>query len=104
MHMVVVVFIDGERGVPTLIVATKADKLSKSEQGLVTRRFAADLGCSPGDILLTSAMSGEGLGDHPRRGGLAAELADLIAERAPEIVTTDEGAREPERAEELAPS
>ncbi|MGB1014872.1 MAG: ribosome biogenesis GTP-binding protein YihA/YsxC [Nannocystaceae bacterium] len=65
------------RQLPTLVVATKADKLSKSERGLVTRGLADVLGASPRDILLTSASTGIGLGDEPRSGGLAYEVASL---------------------------
>ncbi len=67
------------RRLPTLVVTTKADKLSKSERGVVTRGFADVLGASPRDILLTSATTGLGLGDEPRVGGLAYELAELVA-------------------------
>lgn len=67
------------RRLPTLVVATKADKLSKSERGLVTKNFAEVLGASPRDILLTSASTGLGLGDEPRTGGLAYEVAQLTA-------------------------
>lgn len=65
-------------GRPTLLVATKADKLSASERGLLARQLAEQVGVSPRDILLTSASSGLGLGDDPRQGGLASDLAELV--------------------------
>lgn len=65
------------RECPTLICATKADKLKASERGLVARRFADALGVRARDILLTSASSGMGLGDDPKSGGLARELGEL---------------------------
>lgn len=67
-------------GRPTLLVATKVDKLSASERGLLARGMAQQVGVSPDDILLTSSSSGLGLGDDPRHGGLARDLADLVAD------------------------
>ncbi|MCA9717470.1 MAG: YihA family ribosome biogenesis GTP-binding protein [Myxococcales bacterium] len=86
----------GAHGVPTLVVATKADKLSKGERGLVPRTIAEQLGCHSGDIVLTSALAGDGLGDDGRRGGLAAELAALVAPREP-ARDEEESPREPAR-------
>lgn len=63
--------------VPGLVCATKCDKLGKSERGLLPRRFAAELGIDPRDVLLTSASSGLGLTVGDRRGGLGDELARL---------------------------
>lgn len=93
-----VLLVDGRRGLrdgefelleimskarrPTLLVATKIDKLTASERGLLARRMADEVGVDPRDILLTSSQSGEGLGDDPRRGGLARDLADLVADDA----------------------
>lgn len=67
------------RQIPTLLCATKVDKLSRSERGLLARRIAAPFGIDPRDVLLTSSSSGEGLGDDRKHGGLCAELADLCA-------------------------
>jgi GTP-binding protein len=61
-------------GRPTLLVATKVDKLGASERGLVRRRLAAAVGARPRDVLLTSASTGLGLHGP---GGLAADFADL---------------------------
>ncbi len=69
----------GGRGVPTLLVVTKCDKLGASERGLLARRLAEPLGIDPRDVLLTSSSKGIGLGDDPRRGGLAHELAVIAA-------------------------
>ena len=66
------------RGLPVLICATKADKLSKHERGVVSSGLAKTLGVRPRQVLLTSADSGLGLGDEGREGGLARELADLL--------------------------
>ncbi|MGB1014524.1 MAG: hypothetical protein ACPG4T_10355, partial [Nannocystaceae bacterium] len=51
-------------------------------------RLADVLGASPRDILLTSASSGIGLGDEPRSGGLAYEIASLTEPEpvAPEVL------------------
>lgn len=59
---------------PTLLVATKADKLGASKRGLVRRRLAAAVGAKPRDVLLTSASSGLGLWGPD---SLAADLAAL---------------------------
>lgn len=67
------------RQIPTLLCATKVDKLSRSERGLVARGIAAPFGIDPRDVLLTSSSSGEGLGDDRKHGGLCAELAELCA-------------------------
>jgi GTP-binding protein len=64
-------------GVPTLVTATKTDKLGAAERGLLARRLADTIGVHPGDILLTSATSGLGIADEPGRGGLVRDLADL---------------------------
>ncbi|MEZ4429716.1 MAG: ribosome biogenesis GTP-binding protein YihA/YsxC [Nannocystaceae bacterium] len=76
------------RGLPTLAVATKVDKLGKAERGLVARTLAEDLGCHPDDIVMTSASAGIGLGDERRHGGLAAELAALV-EVAPPVAVEE---------------
>jgi GTP-binding protein len=59
---------------PTLLVATKIDKLGASERGLLRRRLAAEVGARPRDVLLTSASAGIGLHGPD---GLAADLAAL---------------------------
>ncbi len=68
---------------PTLLVATKADKLGASRRGLVRRQLAAAVGMSARDVLLTSASAGLGL---QGRDGLAADLADLCADAVVEPV------------------
>lgn len=67
------------RQIPTLLCATKVDKLSRSERGLVARGIAKPFGIDPRDVLLTSSSSGEGLGDDRKHGGLCGELAELCA-------------------------
>ncbi len=63
------------RALPTLLVATKADKLGASKRGIARRKLAASLEIDHRDVLLTSAQSGMGLhGDE----GLAADIARLI--------------------------
>lgn len=76
----------GERELPVLLCATKADKLSKSERGTLARSMAKALDISPRQVLVTSAESGLGLGDAGREGGLARELAALMLKTVP--VTT----------------
>jgi GTP-binding protein len=61
-------------GRPSLLVATKIDKLGASERGLVRRRLAATVGARPHDVLLTSASAGIGLQGPD---GLVADLAAL---------------------------
>jgi len=71
-------------------VATKIDKLSASERGLLARKLASQVGVDPRDILLTSSQTGMGLGDDPRQGGLARDLADLLREPDPHRAQTGE--------------
>jgi GTP-binding protein len=66
------------RELPVLVCATKADKLSKSERGVISAGIARDLKIKPRQVLITSAETGLGLGDVGREGGLARELADLL--------------------------
>lgn len=63
-----------DQGKPTLIVATKIDKLGASERGLLRRRLAAAVGARPRDVLLTSASEGIGVQGPD---SLAADLAAL---------------------------
>lgn len=70
------------RELPTLLVATKADKLGASKRPLAVRDIAASVGVHPGDVVLTSASTGVGIHG---RGGLVDDLADLISdEHSPE--------------------
>lgn len=66
------------RGLPTLLCVTKCDKLGAAKRGTVARRLAEQVGVDRRDILMTSSLTGEGLGDDPRRGGLARDLAGLV--------------------------
>jgi len=66
------------RQLPVLVCATKADKLSKSERGVIAGGIARDLKIQARQVLVTSADAGLGLGDNGREGGLARELADLL--------------------------
>jgi GTP-binding protein len=47
----------------TLTVLTKADKLGRAERLRAVRSRAEDLGVAPSDLLVTSARTGEGIGD-----------------------------------------
>jgi len=92
----VVVLVDGRRGLKDaefelleflascerriLLCATKVDKLSATERGLVAAKLAKPVGVDPRDVLLTSASTGFGLGDDPKRGGLARELGLLVSD------------------------
>jgi GTP-binding protein len=74
----------GERSVPGMIIATKSDKLSSSERGLLTRRFADELGVASRDIWLTSAHAGigfRGVG----RGDVVAELGDQLVQWSADV-------------------
>lgn len=66
------------RGLPTLLVATKADKLGVSARGQARRALAKSVGVDTRDILVTSSQAGLGLHG---RDGLAADLAALLLER-----------------------
>ena len=66
------------RSLPVLVCATKADKLSKHERGVISNGIAKSLGIKPRQVLVTSADTGLGLGDDARDGGLARELAELL--------------------------
>lgn len=78
------------RELPTLLVATKSDKLGASQRGAARRKLAASVGVPTRDVLLTSSQSGTGLRG---RDGLAADLASLILD-PPETET--EADAEPE--------
>lgn len=74
-----------EISLPSLLCATKCDKLGAAERGLLPKRFAEAMGIDPRDVLLTSASSGQGLTVADRRGTLGDELARL-ARRATEPI------------------
>lgn len=76
------------RNLPVLVCATKADKLSKHERGLISASIARTLEIRPRQVLLTSADTGLGLGDAGREGGLARELADLLKQTVDEATPT----------------
>lgn len=50
-------------GRPALTVLTKGDKLPKGQRISAVRARAKDLGLDAGDVLVTSAQSGDGIGD-----------------------------------------
>lgn len=50
-------------GHPTLPVLTKADKLTRSERDRAAADRAANLDMTPGDLLVTSVKTGEGIPD-----------------------------------------
>ena len=66
------------RELPTLICVTKCDKLGAAKRGTVARKLADTLDVDPRDILMTSSLSGEGLGDAPGTGGLARDLSGMV--------------------------
>lgn len=59
-------------GFPFTIVATKADKLSKSQQGVMKQKLATALLVGTGNIIVTSASSGQG------RDELLARLGEVL--------------------------
>lgn len=69
-------FVSG-RELPTLLVATKADKLGVSARGVARRKLAEAVGARPADILLTSSSKGLGISGPT---GLCSELAHMLAE------------------------
>ena len=73
---------------PCLVVATKGDKLSKSERGLIPRRFAEQLGggIEPRDIVVTSSSSGLGLDPRveTKSGSLPRQVGRIIRSEARE--------------------
>ena len=78
-----------DRELPTVLVATKADKLGVSARGKARRAIADAVGVRSGDVRLTSSQSGLGL-----RGpdSLVEDLAALVAPPdAPQLNRTGEG-------------
>lgn len=65
------------RRLPTLLVATKGDKLGVSARGAARRKLAKSVDVDPRDVLVTSAQAGLGLHG---RDGLAADLASVLLE------------------------
>ena len=61
-------------GVPTIVVATKVDKLSKAERGRTLAALAARLGIEDEQLIPFSARTGEGRDD------LAQAVVSLLAE------------------------
>ena len=62
---------------PSLVVATKCDKMGASQRGLVAGEFAKALSVARRDVLLTSAQSGLGLAPDAKGPGLGRELARM---------------------------
>jgi GTP-binding protein EngB required for normal cell division len=56
---------------PALTVLTKGDKLPRGQRAAAVKARSKDLGVDPGDVLVTSALKGEGISDL-RRSILAA--------------------------------
>ncbi|TPV92296.1 MAG: ribosome biogenesis GTP-binding protein YsxC [Myxococcales bacterium FL481] len=67
------------RQLPTLLCATKVDKLKAGERGLVAAKLAKRVGVAPRDVLLTSARDRIGLGADDRFGGLPDQMARLVS-------------------------
>lgn len=64
-------------GHPSLLVATKADKIGASARGLARRKIAAPVGARAQDVVLTSASSGLGLWGAD---GLVRDIVELTAD------------------------
>ena len=64
----------GSLGVPTIVVATKVDKLSKAERGARLAALAAQLGVEDEQLIPFSARTGEGRDD------LAQAVVSLLAQ------------------------
>jgi len=67
-----------QRDLPARIVGTKADKMSKSERGLISRKIANSLDMPSSVLSLTSASMRLGLGDEGRGRGLTRLLAERV--------------------------
>ncbi|MCD8205235.1 MAG: ribosome biogenesis GTP-binding protein YihA/YsxC [Clostridia bacterium] len=52
-----------ETGIPFSIIATKADKLSRSQIGTRRHDIANFFGCGRDDVVVTSSVTGAGIGD-----------------------------------------
>ena len=83
----------GELGAPTLVAATKIDKLAKGQQSARIAALAAHTGLDPTQIIPFSAVTNEGRDD------LASAIVDLVtqpswraAELEPEVVPGDDDA------------
>jgi GTP-binding protein len=53
----------GARGVPVLLVVTKADKLARGKRGQYVRTIQDALGIEEGQCVVTSARTREGIAD-----------------------------------------
>jgi GTP-binding protein len=78
-----------DRALWTIVCVTKADKLNKAERGMVTAAIARELALPRGQILVTSATTGLGLGDD----GLCRALARRLM---PESQDMSRGTGEPD--------
>ena len=67
-----------ERGLPTLMVLTKVDKLGAAARGVVVTEVAKAVGARREDILLTSSHAKIGLRDAAGSPGLAGDIARLV--------------------------
>ncbi|MDC0720097.1 ribosome biogenesis GTP-binding protein YihA/YsxC [Nannocystis bainbridge] len=75
-----------DRALWTIVAVTKADKLSKSERGMVTAGIARSLALPRNQVLVTSATSGLGFTD----GGLAGAIGRRLHEDAPAPAPAEE--------------
>lgn len=53
--------------IPFTVIATKADKLSRSAQSKAKRALASSIGVGEGDIILTSSLTGQGIDEVDKR-------------------------------------
>lgn len=74
-----------DRALWTIVCATKADKLSKGERGNAATGLARALELPKGQVIVTSATTGVGLGDD----GLARALARRLMPAVPEDRTAE---------------
>lgn len=88
------------RQLPTLLVATKADKLGVSARGVARRKLAEAVGARPADILLTSASKALGI---TGASGLASEIAHMLGEQDDASVEVED-AGTPSEAELESPA
>jgi GTP-binding protein len=77
------------RPLPTLLVATKTDKLGAAELGLARRRIAQAVEVRSSDVLLTSATTGRGL---QGADSLVDDLAELALSPASDSSSRPSGA------------
>ncbi len=66
--------------IPFTVIATKADKLSRSAQSKAKRLLASSIGVGEGDIILTSSLTGQGIDEVDKRVKLLLENSESVVQ------------------------